>query len=101
MTTSPPKPVPISVACRFMAVGVCSGPAATIQDTDGNAVGRAAGVATEFVNGVPLIIVTLVENGRQTTMAMDSDQSNQFCDMLADAVFWQTRALAPPTGRTH
>lgn len=95
------KGVPISVACRFMAVGVCSGPAATIEDTDGNAVGRAAGVATEFVNGVPLIIVTLVEDGRQTTMAMDADQSNKFCDMLADAVYWQTAALAPPTGRPH
>ncbi len=95
------KGVPISVACRFMAVGVCSGPAATIQDADCNPVVRAAGVATKFVNGVPLIIITLVEDGRQTTMAMDSEQSNQFCDMLADAIYWQTAALAPATGRTH
>ncbi|KPF75855.1 hypothetical protein IP68_04790 [Blastomonas sp. AAP25] len=84
-----------------MAVGVCSGPAATIQDANGDAVGRAAGVATEFVNGVPLIIVTLVEDGRQTTMAMDLDQSNHFCDMLADAVYWQTAALAPASGKPN
>lgn len=95
------KGVPLSVACRFMAVGVCSGPAATIQDSDGNAVDRAAGVATEFVNGVPLVIVTLIEDGIQTTMAMDFDQSDQFCGMLADAVRWQTSALIPSAGRPH
>lgn len=101
MTTAPAKGVPISVACRFMAAGVCSGPAGPIHDADGNTVAGAAGVATEFVNGVPLIIITLVQDGRQTTLAMDSDQTNHFCDMMADAVFWQTAALAPATGRTH
>lgn len=95
------KGVPVSVACRFMAAGVCSGPAATLKDADGNPVGHAAGVATEFVNGVPLIIITLVEDGRQTTMTMDADQSNLFCDMLADAIYWQTAAIAPANRRPH
>ncbi|OHC96617.1 MAG: hypothetical protein A2792_19780 [Sphingomonadales bacterium RIFCSPHIGHO2_01_FULL_65_20] len=101
MTTAPSRGVPISVAIRFMAASVCSGPAQTIQDADGNTVHCAAGIATKFINGTPLIILSLVEDGRQTTMSMDADQLDQFCHMLADAVHWQNAALTPATGSVN
>lgn len=101
MTTSPPKAVPISVAIHFMAASICSGPAQPLQDTEGNVVRSAAGIATKFVGGTPLIILSLVENERQTTMALDPDALDKFCDMLAEAVRWQNAALAPASGSTH
>lgn len=101
MTTAPSQAVRVSVAIRFMAAAICSGHAAPISDADGNLVSRAAGVATQFVNGSPLIILSLVEDGRQTTMAMDADTVDLFCDILADAVHWQNAALTPATGSVN
>lgn len=101
MTTAPSQAVRVSVAIRFMAASVCSGPAQTIQDANGNTVHCAAGIATKFINGTPLIILSLVEDGRQTTMSMDADQLDQFCHMLADAVHWQNAALTPATGSVN
>lgn len=98
MTTAFPKPVPISVAIHFMAASICSGPAQPIRDTERNIVRSAAGIATKYVGGTPLIILSLVENARQTTMALDPDALDKFCDMLADAVRWQNAALTPATG---
>ena len=98
MTTAFPKPVPISVAIHFMAASICSGPAQPIRDTEGNIVRSAAGIATKYVGGTPLISLSLVENDRQTTMALDPDTLDKFCDMLADAVRWQNAALTPATG---
>ena len=101
MTTAFPKPVPISVAIHFMAASICSGPAQPIRDTEGNIVRSAAGIATKYVGGTPLIILSLVENEGQTTMALDPDALDQFCDMLADAVRWQNAALTPATGSVN
>lgn len=101
MTTAPSRGVPISVAIQFMAASICSGPAQPIRDTEGNIVRSAAGIATKFVGGTPLIILSLVENDRQTTMALDPDALDKFCDMLADAVRWQNAALTPATGRLN
>lgn len=98
MTSTPPKPVPVSVAIHFMAASVCSGPAQPIHDAEGNVVCSAAGIATKFIGGSPLIILSLVEDGRQTTMALDPDALDQFCDMLAEAVRWQNAALTPASG---
>ena len=98
MTTASPKPVPISVAIHFMAASICSGPAQPIRDTEGNIVRSAAGIATKYVGGTPLIILSLVENDRKTTMALDPDALDKFCDMLADAVRWQNAALTPAMG---
>lgn len=98
MTSAPATGVPISVAIRLMRAAIASGPAQTIFDENGDEVKKAAGIATKYVNGTPMIILSLVEDGSQTTMCMDSDAIDQFCDMLADAVRWHNAAITQATG---
>ena len=86
---------------RFMAARVASGPADRLVRPEGAAILQAAGVATGFVDGDPVVVVTLVEHGTQFTLTLDPDEADTFCHVLADAVRWQTAAMTPATGSVN
>lgn len=91
----------MSMATKFMAARIASGPADRLVRPEGAAILRAAGVATGFVDGEPVVVVTFVENTTQFTLTLDADEADTFCHVLADAVRWQTAALAPATGSVN
>ncbi len=87
----------------FITANVCHGPAGgELETSDGTPVEQAAGVARIMVQGSPMIVVTLVDKGTQTTLTMDVSGSDTFCHLLAAAVEWQNRIVGLATqGRPH
>ena len=95
------RPQRVVASPHFMAAPVHMGPAAELNDKEGGTVESAAGVACVMLKACPFIVITLVKGDTQTCVTLNAEDADQLCHLLADAVHWQTAALAPASGRPH
>ena len=84
-----------------IGVGVCEGPAQHVGGLPVNEKGEQLGIGTSrvTVDGVPVIVVSVILGDRQITAALDPSQADRFCHQLADGVLWQNGQMREAGGK--
>ena len=90
-----------SAQTTFRHARIADGPAPEMSNTQKDAEGRqmALAVSTMEVEGVPTVAVALILGDSQITLALDPEEMDSFCHLLADATQDQTARLSPERGK--
>lgn len=83
----------ITLPITFMAAPTATGAADTTPMRSGDVVSHAIGIATQYIDNKPSILLCIVAGDVQSSVTLCDQKADTFCHMLAAAVEWQNDEL--------